>query len=179
MLAPSTSFSLQVPDRHCRPCCRLASNPTTAAMSSPPEPPPLTPDQEARIHEDRGPVVYGVSSVIIALCIIAVALRLVARFNRRMKVGLDDWLAVGALVSRRHQGGGCGRDTWLTPAYAPRSLPSSTASLVCLVRHLHGLSPRCAAYTLTLGAHSCSVRHGKACLGCRSDADMESSPGMD
>ncbi|KFH47793.1 hypothetical protein ACRE_012880 [Hapsidospora chrysogenum ATCC 11550] len=69
-------------------------------MSSPPEPPPLTPDQEARIHEDRGPVVYGVSSAIIALCIIAVALRLVARFNRRMKVGLDDWLAVGGLLFR-------------------------------------------------------------------------------
>jgi len=60
--------------------------------------PALTPDQIARLHEDRGPALVAASSFFIAACTVTVALRFAARYSRRMEFGLDDWLSVAALV---------------------------------------------------------------------------------
>ncbi|KAI0023076.1 hypothetical protein F4780DRAFT_127176 [Xylariomycetidae sp. FL0641] len=58
----------------------------------------LTPEQAARMDENRGPTVVAVASLFIGLCTVAVTLRFAARLNRRLKIGLDDWLSVAALV---------------------------------------------------------------------------------
>lgn len=60
--------------------------------------PPLTPDQLARINENKAPNVVVVVSIFMGLSTIAVALRFAARASRHMGFGMDDWLAVGALV---------------------------------------------------------------------------------
>lgn len=67
-------------------------------MSSAPAP-KLTPDQIARIDEDRSTSVIAVSTLFIVLCTVAVGLRFYARHNRRLRLELDDWAALAALVS--------------------------------------------------------------------------------
>ncbi|KAL6850757.1 hypothetical protein ACO1O0_007883 [Amphichorda felina] len=61
-------------------------------------PPPLTPEQEATMGEDKGTVVVAVSSLFIGLCTVAVALRFYARFIRHVSLGLDDWMSAASLV---------------------------------------------------------------------------------
>lgn len=54
--------------------------------------------QEAHLHEDRGPLIVGVSTFLIVLCIIAVTLRFVARWIRRLPWMADDYAMLPALV---------------------------------------------------------------------------------
>ncbi|KAI0190869.1 hypothetical protein F4808DRAFT_399171 [Astrocystis sublimbata] len=58
----------------------------------------LTPDQLARSHETKGPSLIAGSSFFIFVCTVSVGLRLAARVSRRMKICLDDWLSVLALL---------------------------------------------------------------------------------
>ncbi|KAI1337121.1 hypothetical protein F5Y15DRAFT_426036 [Xylariaceae sp. FL0016] len=58
----------------------------------------LTAEQLAMVNEDQGPTVIGVAWFFIAVCTIAVVLRFAARLNRRLPIGLDDYLSLGALV---------------------------------------------------------------------------------
>ncbi|KAI0146230.1 hypothetical protein GGR57DRAFT_290012 [Xylariaceae sp. FL1272] len=59
---------------------------------------PLTPYQQATLHQDRGPTVIAVVSFFIGLTTIAVALRLASRLTRRVKLGPDDWFACAGLI---------------------------------------------------------------------------------
>ena len=61
--------------------------------------PSLTPAQLATIHENKGTSVIAVSSLFIAVCTMSVGFRFVARATRRMSLGIDDYLSLGALVS--------------------------------------------------------------------------------
>lgn len=62
--------------------------------------PSLTPSQLATIDENRGSSVIAVSAFFVILCTLSVGLRFVARATRRMGFGIDDYLSLGALVSR-------------------------------------------------------------------------------
>lgn len=60
----------------------------------------LTPSQISSMGEDRGPTVTIVSSILVALSTASVVLRFISRMNRRVGFGMDDWLSIGALVTR-------------------------------------------------------------------------------
>ncbi|KAI1456185.1 hypothetical protein F4805DRAFT_476273 [Annulohypoxylon moriforme] len=59
---------------------------------------PLSPEQEATLHETRGPDVIATVSLFIGLTTVAVALRFASRISRRARIGVDDWLSVAALI---------------------------------------------------------------------------------
>jgi hypothetical protein len=66
--------------------------------------PPQFPDevikyQQARMHENLGPTVIVVASVLLSLCIFAVIGRFCARYTLNVKLGWDDWLILPGLVS--------------------------------------------------------------------------------
>lgn len=65
------------------------------------EPPPLTPEQEATMHENRSVEVIVPCAVLIGLCTVVVALRFAARLFHRARLGADDWFALAALVCCR------------------------------------------------------------------------------
>lgn len=54
--------------------------------------------QKTRINEDQRPHIVGVSVVCAIVAIVSVALRVTARIVRRLRLGLDDWFAVGSLL---------------------------------------------------------------------------------
>ncbi|MCJ1246869.1 hypothetical protein MMC30_004078 [Trapelia coarctata] len=54
--------------------------------------------QEAHIQEDRGPWIVGVSIFLIVLCTVAVTLRFVARWIRRLPWKADDYAMLPALL---------------------------------------------------------------------------------
>ena len=54
--------------------------------------------QEAHIHQDKGPMVIGVSIALIALTSATVVLRFIARWIRQLPWGLDDYFLIPALV---------------------------------------------------------------------------------
>ena len=54
--------------------------------------------QSAHIHEDRGPLIIGVSVTLITLTTVTVALRFIARWIRQLPWGLDDYFMIPALV---------------------------------------------------------------------------------
>ena len=64
---------------------------------------PPTPAQlaymQARLHEDRTVLVYGLHSTFMVVGMISVALRFLSRFRISAKLGKDDWLICVALVS--------------------------------------------------------------------------------
>lgn len=100
--APARAQNRQIPSV-VSICLCFTGNPqakqSKQAVMSSPKPPPLTPEQEATIGEDKGPSVMAVSGLFIGLCTVAVALRFYARFNRRVALGLDDWMSAASLVS--------------------------------------------------------------------------------
>lgn len=59
---------------------------------------PLSFGQISSINDDKGPTVVVVTSVLIGLSTVTVALRFTARASRHMKFSLDDWMSIGALV---------------------------------------------------------------------------------
>lgn len=54
--------------------------------------------QEAHIQEDSGPWIVGVSIFLVVLCFVAVTLRFVARWIRRLPWKADDYAMLPALV---------------------------------------------------------------------------------
>ena len=57
----------------------------------------------AHIHDDRGPILIGVTCMFLVLCITATSARFLARRITRASLAADDYLALAALV----------RDFWL------------------------------------------------------------------
>jgi len=55
---------------------------------------------EGRVSDNRSGALVGEHTLCLALAIIAVALRLVSRVKVGTRIGLDDWLICGALVSK-------------------------------------------------------------------------------
>ncbi|KAK5637328.1 hypothetical protein RRF57_013040 [Xylaria bambusicola] len=55
--------------------------------------------QTAHFNEDNGTAIAVVGSVFVALAIVSVALRVVARRVKGVKLASDDYLAIGTVVS--------------------------------------------------------------------------------
>jgi hypothetical protein len=69
--------------------------------TAPAFPPEAIAYQQARIHEDLGPRVIAVASVLLVLDIAAVIGRFIARYTFKVRLGWDDWLILPGLVSPR------------------------------------------------------------------------------
>ena len=52
----------------------------------------------AHIHEDRGPILIGVTCMLLVLCIAATSARFLARRITRAPLATDDYLVLAALV---------------------------------------------------------------------------------
>jgi hypothetical protein len=65
---------------------------------SPQFPPDVIAYQQAHIHENLGPTVIIVASVLLALDVFAVTGRFCARYTLKVKLGWDDWLILPGLV---------------------------------------------------------------------------------
>lgn len=66
--------------------------------TAPAFPPEAIAYQQARIHEDLGPRVIAVASVLLVLDIAAVLGRFSARYILKVRLGWDDWLILPGLV---------------------------------------------------------------------------------
>lgn len=73
----------------------------------------------AHIHEDRGPILIGVTCMFLVLCITATSARFLARRITGAALAADDYLVLAALV----------RDLWLE-ALIIRGLPDNLVVFV-------------------------------------------------
>ena len=55
--------------------------------------------EEAHLSDDRGPLVVGVSGLLMGVVVVIVSLRFIARRTRHMPLLTDDWLALVGMVS--------------------------------------------------------------------------------
>ncbi|KAF1817440.1 hypothetical protein P152DRAFT_469878 [Eremomyces bilateralis CBS 781.70] len=67
-------------------------------MATPQLPQAVVDHQMARIHENKGPAVIGVSAALTALSFVIVGLRFVARLKIKAPILADDWLCLPALL---------------------------------------------------------------------------------
>jgi hypothetical protein len=66
--------------------------------TAPALPPEVIAYQQAHIHENLGPTVIAVASVLLCLDVTAVAARFYARRALKISYGWDDWLIIPGLV---------------------------------------------------------------------------------
>lgn len=57
----------------------------------------------AHIHDDRGPILIGVTCMFLVLCITATSARFLARRITRAALAADDYLVLTALVRERER----------------------------------------------------------------------------
>jgi hypothetical protein len=88
----------RLPDRAATCVLWYLGTHSTATATAPALPPEVIAYQQAHIHENLGPTVIAVASVLLCLDVTTVAVRFYARRALKISYGWDDWLIIPGLV---------------------------------------------------------------------------------